>query len=121
MAIVRIIRGAANSTNNEQAQESALAIFVRACLQSILDAVEFFTRFTTNFAAITGESFCNSATMAYNLLKRNLLSTVLVEIISDRLLAMVTFVITLVYALLVRQVPCLAQRPVSMFYLIHVA
>lgn len=101
VAIVRIIRGAANSTDNEQAQESALAIFLRACLQSILDAVEFFTRFTTNFAAITGESFCNSASMTYNLLKRNLLSTVLVEIISDRLLAMVTFVLTLVYALLI--------------------
>ena len=63
--------------------------------------MEFFTRFTSNFAAITGESFYASAVMTYNLLKRNLLSTVLVEVISDRLLAMVTFVLSVVYALLV--------------------
>jgi hypothetical protein len=39
--------------------------------------------------------------MTYNLLKRNLLSTVLVEVISDRLLGMVTFVLSAGYALLV--------------------
>ncbi|KAG0567489.1 hypothetical protein M758_7G139600 [Ceratodon purpureus] len=101
VAIVRVIRGAVNKADNEQAQESALAIFVRACLQWILDAVEFFTRFTSNFAAITGDSFCASASMTYDLLRRNMLSTVLVEVISDRLLSMVTFVLTVAYALLV--------------------
>lgn len=104
---MRVIRGAVNKADNEQAQESALAIFVRACLQWILDAVEFFTRFTSNFAAITGESFCTAASMTYDLLKRNMLSTVLVEVISDRLLAMVTFVLSVVYAVVVSHIaPC---------------
>ena len=104
VAIVRVIRGAVNKADNEQAQESALAIFVRACLQWILDAVEFFTRFTSNFAAITGESFCASASMTYDLLRRNMLSTVLVEVISDRLLGIVTFVLSVAYALLVSHI-----------------
>lgn len=99
-----MIRGAVNKADNEQAQESALTIFLRACLQWILDAVEFFTRFTSNFVAITGESFCTSASMTYDLLTRNMLSTVLVEVISDRLLAMVTFVLTVAYALLVSHI-----------------
>jgi hypothetical protein len=90
-----------NKEDNDRAQGGALSIFVRACLQWVLEAVEFFTRFTSNFAAITGESFYTSAVMTYNLLKRNLLSTVLVEVISDRLLGMVTFVLSAGYALLV--------------------
>lgn len=101
VAFVRVVRGALNKADNERGQESALAVFVRACLQWILEAVEFFTRFTSNFAAITGESFYSSAVMTYNLLKRNLLSTVLVEVISDKLLGMVTVVLSVAYALLV--------------------
>ncbi|KAG0602861.1 hypothetical protein M758_10G047100 [Ceratodon purpureus] len=101
VAILRVIRGALNKADNDRAQGGAFAVFVRACLQWVLEAVEFFTRFTSNFAAITGESFYTSAVMTYNLLKRNLLSTVLVEVISDRLLIMVTFVLSVVYALLV--------------------
>ena len=33
-------------------------------------------KFTINFAAITGEKYCSSATMTYELLRRNILSTV---------------------------------------------
>jgi len=90
-----------NKANAEQGQPGALTIFLQACLESILQAVEFLTKFTTNFAAITGESFCASAIMTWNLLKRNLLSTVLVEVISDKVLAVVMVALTLVYGIIV--------------------
>jgi hypothetical protein len=101
VAFVRLVRSLMNKANAEQGQPGALTIFLQACLESILQAVEFLTKFTTNFAAITGESFCASAIMTWNLLKRNLLSTVLVEVISDKVLAVVMVALTLVYGIIV--------------------
>jgi hypothetical protein len=100
VAFVRLVRSLINKPNAEQGQPGALTIFLQACLESILQAVEFLTKFTTNFAAITGESFCASAIMTWNLLKRNLLSTVLVEVISDKVLAVVMVALTLVYGVI---------------------
>lgn len=68
----------------------------------MLVVIEFLNKFTINFAAITGESYCNSARMSYDLLKRNLLSPVFVEVISTRLLAGMAFVISVLYAIAVR-------------------
>jgi len=101
VAFVRLVRSLMNKANTEQGQPGALTIFLQACLESILQAVEFLTKFTTNFAAITGDSFCASAIMTWNLLKRNLLSTVLVEVISDKVLAVVMVALTLVYGIIV--------------------
>ncbi|CAK9869638.1 unnamed protein product [Sphagnum jensenii] len=100
VAFVRLVRSLMNKANAEQGQPGALTIFLQACLESILQAVEFLTKFTTNFAAITGDSFCASAIMTWNLLKRNLLSTVLVEVISDKVLAVVMVALTLVYGII---------------------
>lgn len=60
----------------------------RCCLNYVEEIVSFFTRFTTSFAAITGESFFKSAKLTYNLLKRNFLSTVVVDLYANYVLGL---------------------------------
>lgn len=86
-------------------QENASGIVnlvLRCFVNSLLSAVDFLNKFTINFAAITGEAYCSSARMTYELLKRNLLSTVFVETVSTRILAGIIFVLSAIYAILVR-------------------
>lgn len=76
-------------------------IVLQCCVNTLLSAFDFLNKFTINFAAITGESYCTSARMAYELLKRNLLSAVFVETVSTRLLAGIAFVFSAIYAVVV--------------------
>lgn len=105
LAVVRMIRSAMNNSRNQQGQAGILAILVRCCLQYLLSLVEFVTNFTICFAAITGEDFCGSANRTYELLKRNLLSTVVVESIAGNLLSSVVFVSTAVLSALASHAP----------------
>ena len=100
LVFVRIIRSAVDSAQDSR-QRGFFFFILRCCVNSILVAVEFLNKFTINFAAVTGESYCNSARMSYDLLKRNLLSPVFVEVISTRLLAGMAFVISVLYAIVV--------------------
>lgn len=101
LSFVRIIRGAIDSAQNAQDQQGCFAGLLRCCFKCALVSIEFINKFTINFAAITGESYCNSAKMSYDLLKRNLLSAVFVEVISTRLLGGMVFVLSVVYAIVV--------------------
>ncbi|GAB2267888.1 hypothetical protein Dimus_002864 [Dionaea muscipula] len=66
-----------------------------------LSSVDFLNKFAINFAAITGEAYCTSSRMSYELLKRNLLSAAFVETISSRLLVSVILVVSALYAIVV--------------------
>ncbi|CAM6082743.1 unnamed protein product [Calypogeia fissa] len=101
VAFIQLIRSAIESSRSGRGEVGFAALIVRACLMCLLSVVEFLTKFTTNFAAITGESFCGSAHMTYDLLRRNLLSTVVVESVTARLLGQAVVVIAAVYGLLV--------------------
>lgn len=86
---------------------------LRCCVNALFSAIDFLNKFTVNFAAITGESYCSSARMTYELLKRNLLSAVFVETISTRLLAGIIFVLSAIYAI---AVCCLSNLNHSAFH-----
>lgn len=101
LSFVRMIRAALDSSRNAQGQRGCFNALLRCCVNFTLVAIEFLNKFTINFAAISGESYCNSARMSYDLLKRNLLSPVFVEVISTRLLAGMVFVLSVVYAIVV--------------------
>ncbi|KAJ7534453.1 hypothetical protein O6H91_13G095500 [Diphasiastrum complanatum] len=100
-AFVRLIRWAVDSVQNNRMQQGVVIGLLRCCLECVLQGIEFLTKFTLNFASITGEGYCASAVMTYNLLRRNLLSPVVVEIISSRLLSAIVFVVSAVYAVVV--------------------
>lgn len=81
-----------------------LNLILRCCVNALLAAVDFLNKFTINYAAITGEAYCSSAKMTYELLRRNLLSAVFVETISTRLLAGIVFVLSAIYTIVVRSI-----------------
>lgn len=66
-----------------------------------MTAFDFLNKFTITFAAITGEAYCTSAKMTYELLRRNLLSAVFVETVSTRILAAIVLVLSAIYAIVV--------------------
>lgn len=99
IAVVRIVRSMVD--NAKQEDSGIVNLILRFCANTLLSAVEFVNKFTINFAAITGEAYCTSAKMTYELLKRNLLSPVFVETVSTRLLAGIIFVLSTIYAILV--------------------
>eukprot|EP00250_Pteridium_aquilinum_P028113 c36609_g1_i1 orf=299-2083(-) len=101
LSFVRMIRAAVDSAQNARGQPGCFTGFLRCCVGCALVSIEFLNKFTINFAAITGESYCNSAKLSYDLLKRNLLSPAFVEVISTRLLGGMVFVISVVYAVVV--------------------
>ncbi|XP_004231027.1 uncharacterized protein [Solanum lycopersicum] len=99
IAVVRVVRSIVDNANQEDS--GIVNLILRFCANTLLSAVEFVNKFTINFAAITGEAYCTSAKMTYELLKRNLLSPVFVETVSTRLLAGIIFVLSTIYAILV--------------------
>ncbi|KAF5752018.1 CTL-like protein [Tripterygium wilfordii] len=96
ICVVRVVRAAVDSAREEA--PGIVNHILRCCVNALLSAIDFLNKFTINFAAITGEAYCRSARMTYELLKRNLLSAVIVEIVSTRLLAGITYVLSAVYA-----------------------
>ncbi|KAL8267380.1 hypothetical protein R6Q59_004724 [Mikania micrantha] len=100
IAVVRIVRGAVDTAANEDAS-GMINVILKCCVNALLSAFEFLNKFTINFAAITGEAYCSSARLTYELLRRNLLSAVVVEIVSTRLLAAIIFVLSVIYAIVV--------------------
>lgn len=97
---VRVVRAAVDSARQENIP-GMVNLALRCCVNTLLSAVDFLNKFTINFAAITGETYCTSARMTYELLKRNLLSVVVVETVSTRLLAGIAFVLSAIYAIVV--------------------
>uniref|UniRef100_A0A2P2K508 Choline transporter-like protein n=1 Tax=Rhizophora mucronata TaxID=61149 RepID=A0A2P2K508_RHIMU len=95
---VRVVRSAVDSTRQEDIP-GMVYLVLRCCVNALLSAVDFLNKFTINFAAITGEAYCTSARMTYELLRRNLLSAVFVETVSTRLLAGIVFVLSAIYAI----------------------
>ncbi|XP_009789825.1 uncharacterized protein [Nicotiana sylvestris] len=99
ICVVRMVRAMVD--NARQEDSGIVNLILRFCANTLLSAVEFVNKFTINFAAITGEAYCTSARMTYELLKRNLLSPVFVETVSTRILAGIIFVLSTIYAILV--------------------
>ncbi|KAH7574901.1 hypothetical protein ACOSP7_005786 [Xanthoceras sorbifolium] len=97
ICIVRVVRAVVDSARQDNAP-GCVNFVLRCCVNALLSAVEFVNKFTINFAAITGEAYCSSARMTYELLKRNLLSAVFVETVSTRLLAGIIIVVSALYA-----------------------
>lgn len=107
ICVVRVVRAVVDSARQEDIP-GFVNLVLRCCVNALLAAVDFLNKFTINFAAITGEAYCSSARMTYELLIRNLLSAVFVETISSRLLVGIVFVISAIYAIAVRiQIPVL--------------
>ncbi|KAL0334588.1 UNVERIFIED_CONTAM: hypothetical protein Sradi_4670700 [Sesamum radiatum] len=100
ICVVRIVRSVVDNARQEDAS-GIVNLILRCCANTLLSAVEFLNKFTINFAAITGEAYCSAARMTYELLKRNLLSTVFVETVSTRILAGIVLVLSAIYAIVV--------------------
>lgn len=100
VSFVRIIGAAVDISQRTQNQRGCSFVIGCCCLKFILFAIEFLNKFTINFAAITGESYCVSARMSYGILKRNLLSPIFVDAISTHLLAGIVFALSTVYAVM---------------------
>lgn len=98
ICVVRFVRAAVDSAKQEDAP-GIVNLILRCFVNALLIAVEFLNKFTINFAAISGEAYCTSARMTYELLRRNLLSAVFVETVSTRLLAGIIFVLSAIYAI----------------------
>lgn len=97
--IVRVVRAIVDSAQHEA--PGFVNLILNCCARFLLSAFDFVNKFTINFAAITGEAYCSSAKMTYELLKRNLLSVAFVEIVSTRILAGIIFVLSALYAIAV--------------------
>ena len=113
--MVRVVRAVVDSARQEDIP-GMFNLILRCCVNTFLAAVDYLNKFAITFAAITGEAYCSSAKMTYELLKRNLLSTVFVETISTRLLAGIAFVVSAIYAIVVRK----RKRAVFMFSYVQV-
>ncbi|KAF1899250.1 hypothetical protein Lal_00019375 [Lupinus albus] len=100
VSVVRMVRSAVDNARRED-DTGIVNLVLRCCVNALLAAFDFLNKFTINFAAITGEAYCSSAMMTYELLRRNLLSAVFVETISSRLLAGIVFVISAIYTIVV--------------------
>ncbi|KAH7285156.1 hypothetical protein KP509_33G015700 [Ceratopteris richardii] len=100
VSFVSMIRALLDSTSVDD-QQGFFATMLQRFVRFTLVSIEFLNRFTISFAAITGESYCHSARLSYELLKRNLLSPVLLEVISTQLLTGMAFILTVVYAIVV--------------------
>ncbi|GAB2218056.1 hypothetical protein Droror1_Dr00001273 [Drosera rotundifolia] len=100
ICVVWIIRATVDCARREDIPGFFNAV-LRCFVNTFLSAIDFLNKFTINFAAITGEAFCTSARMTYELLKRNLLSAVFVETISSRLLIGIILVVSSIYAVAV--------------------
>ncbi|XP_058090897.1 uncharacterized protein LOC131237230 [Magnolia sinica] len=98
---VRVVRAAVDSAEREDAASGIVNLILRCCVNVLLSAINFLNKFTINFAAITGEGYCSSAKMTYELLRRNLLSAVFVETVSTRILVGIIFVLSALYAIVV--------------------
>jgi Plasma-membrane choline transporter len=101
MGSVRVVRTILDAAKQENELCGTANLILKCCADFLLSAFDFVNKFTINFVAITGEGYCSSAKMTYELLKRNLLSAVVVETVSTRLLVGTTFVICSLYAILV--------------------
>lgn len=99
--VVRVVRSVVDNARQE-GTPGLVNIVLRCCVNALLSAFDFLNKFTINFAAITGEAYCSSARMTYELLRRNLLSAVFVETISSRLLVGIVFVLSAIYTIVVR-------------------
>ncbi|OIV99553.1 hypothetical protein TanjilG_17363 [Lupinus angustifolius] len=100
LSVVRMVRSAVDNARREDAT-GIVNLVLQCCVNALLAAFDFLNKFTINFAAITGEAYCLSAMMTYELLRRNLLSAVFVETISSRLLAGIVFVLSAIYTIVV--------------------
>ncbi|KAK9286270.1 hypothetical protein L1049_014658 [Liquidambar formosana] len=100
ICVVRVVRAVVDGATQENVP-GIVNLVLRCCVNVLLSAIDFLNKFTINFAAITGEAYCSSARMTYELLKRNLLSAVFVETVSTRILAGITFIFSAIYAIVV--------------------
>lgn len=87
-AVVQMIRNAMNQQKRGRRSNMAtliLVIMIKCVLSCILAWIEFFTKYTAIHVALSGQNFCDSAKSTFEMLKRNLVSTVVV----DRIVGMV--------------------------------
>ncbi|CAN8276715.1 unnamed protein product [Cochlearia groenlandica] len=97
IGVVRVVRAIVDNAREENTQ-GIVNLVLRCCANALLGAFDYLNKFTINFAAITGEAYCTSARMTYELLRRNLLSAVFVETVSTRILTGIVFVLSAAYA-----------------------
>lgn len=97
---VRLVRSAVD--NAKQDLPGIVNVVLRCCVNTFMAAFDFLNEFTINLVAITGEAYCTSAKMTYELLSRNLLSAVFVETVSTRVLSGISFVFSAIYGIVVR-------------------
>ncbi|KAL8096807.1 hypothetical protein AgCh_030048 [Apium graveolens] len=97
--VVRLVR--ASVDNAKQDLPGIFNLILRCCVNAFMAAFDFLNKFAINFAAITGEAYCTSSRMTYELLSRNLLSAVFVETVSTRILGGISFVFAAIYGIVV--------------------
>lgn len=100
ICFVRIVRALVDAARQENASGMANMLF-KCCVNALFSAFDYLNKFAIYFATITGEAYCPSAKMTYELLKRNLLCTAFVETVSTRLLSGIISVFSAAYAILI--------------------
>ena len=103
LTIAMILKNLMQKVGAENSQ-GFVSVFLRACFSWLFQIFEFFTRFAANFAAISGDDFCTSSRATYDLLKRNLLSTLVVEVMVQYVLSGMLILISLANALVVSSI-----------------
>ncbi|KAM7482735.1 hypothetical protein LguiB_007318 [Lonicera macranthoides] len=98
--VVRMVRAAIDNARREDVT-GTVNLMLQFCVNALVTAFDFLNKFTITFAAITGEAYCTSAKMTYELLRRNLLSAVIVETVSTRILAAIVLVLSAIYTVVV--------------------
>lgn len=99
LGAVRFVRAIVDGARREDISAGFVKLLLGCCVNFLLAAFDFVNKFTINFTAITGESYCSAAKMTYELLRRNLLSAAFVETVSTRTLIGLIFVISTLYSI----------------------
>eukprot|EP00753_Platysulcus_tardus_P017576 PLAT6440.2.p1 GENE.PLAT6440.2~~PLAT6440.2.p1 ORF type:complete len:566 (-),score=131.34 PLAT6440.2:209-1906(-) len=110
--IVKLIKQTLEEMRDDNSSDNFCASCVAACLLACLEGLlEFFNSFLVVMCAITGDDLCSNARSTYHLLRRNMLSAVVVDTVSDSILSATAFVLAVPVGVLGMAIPALVPFP----------
>lgn len=84
--------------------QNKLVVFIASCVQCVLGCIEGIVRYVNKFAyiyvAMHGHSFCNAAKECFDLISRNLFSSIIMDVISGFVLFMGKILFTAISVIL---------------------
>eukprot|EP00178_Gracilaria_changii_P010026 TRINITY_DN29220_c0_g1_i1.p1 TRINITY_DN29220_c0_g1~~TRINITY_DN29220_c0_g1_i1.p1 ORF type:complete len:370 (-),score=69.09 TRINITY_DN29220_c0_g1_i1:285-1283(-) len=104
LTTIRIVRmiidnARAQAAGDGSSPAAQILLSILSCIISFIEGlIEFLTRYTVINVALTGADFCNAGRQTFEMLKRNLVSTVVVDSITGFVLGVGSFVFSLMVA-----------------------